>query len=234
MRGAALAVWLAGYAAAQTGTDVYYMAFLRPDPQRTLLSREAGERLQAAHMASMRKLAEDGYLVGAGPFEDTPSTIGGLFLIKTESLREAKRLASLDPTVVAHRNMIDVHQWRGPAGIGDEYKRLHKADPKTPEDMGLHPIIFIRPGPKRGRVSQDAADVVDGSMSEGLRALGKSGRVLAAGTVEGEDDFKAIVIFGRVPLKDATEAVRAAFHTEDGALRAEPHQFWSAAHVFPR
>jgi hypothetical protein len=37
--------------AASDSSDLYYQVFLRPDPQRTKISRAESERIQAAHMA---------------------------------------------------------------------------------------------------------------------------------------------------------------------------------------
>src|SRR5215469_16049720 len=112
--------------AAHEATGVYYVVFLRPDPARKPLAKEEGERIQNAHMANIHKMADDGYLVAAGPFENDPPPISGVFVMKAKSIDEARRIAGEDLTVRERRNTIDVHTWRGPAGIGDEYFRLHK------------------------------------------------------------------------------------------------------------
>src|SRR5690349_15542430 len=102
--------------AAQTATAPYYLVFLRRDPQRKTLSKEEGERIQAAHMANIGRMAKEGILVAAGPFEDEKPTISGIFVFKTDSLEAAKRIAGEDPTVVEHRNSVEVHAWHAPAG----------------------------------------------------------------------------------------------------------------------
>src|SRR5579871_3030396 len=98
-------------------SELYYVAFLRPDPARKPISKEESERIQSAHMANILGMAGRGVLVAAGPFDDSPPSILGVFVLKAASLDEAKRIASQDPTVTQHRNIIDVHAWRGPAGI---------------------------------------------------------------------------------------------------------------------
>src|SRR5690348_12090426 len=131
--------------AAQTGaTDLYYLVFLRPAPERTPLAQADAERIQSAHMANIGSMAGRGILVAAGPFGDNPTTISGVFFFKTGSIEEARRIAAHDPTVVERRNVVEVVAWRGPMGLGEEYARLHKADPKTPEDMGVHPFVLLR------------------------------------------------------------------------------------------
>ena len=63
------------------------------------------------------------------------------------SLADAQARAEQDPTVVAHRNTVDAHAWEGPAGIGDEYFRMHDADPKTPKNMQVHPLAILSGSP---------------------------------------------------------------------------------------
>src|SRR5690242_20385065 len=116
--------------AAGDGMTRYFVVFLRRNPERRPLTKEEGDRIQSAHMANIHKMAADGVLVSAGPFDDEPPTISGIFVFKTDSLETAKRIAGQDPTVVEHRNIADVHAWMGPPGIGDEYRRLHAQDPK--------------------------------------------------------------------------------------------------------
>src|SRR4051812_3236384 len=81
----------------------YYVVFLRPDPARKPLPAEQAARIQAAHMANIQQMALDGVLVSAGPFEDTPANISGIFIIKADSLESARAIALKDPTVAVHR-----------------------------------------------------------------------------------------------------------------------------------
>ena len=111
-------------AQAPTPTDVYYLVFLRPSPTRKPMTQAELAPVSSAHMANIRSMADRGVLVSAGPFDDKPSTISGLFLFKVASLDEARRIAAEDPTVTANRNVVDAYAWRGPRGIGDEYRRL--------------------------------------------------------------------------------------------------------------
>jgi uncharacterized protein len=74
---------------AQTSADRYYVVFLRPDPARRELPKAEGERLQAAHMANIQKMGRDGVLMAAGPFDDKPVNISGIFVFKMSSLEAA-------------------------------------------------------------------------------------------------------------------------------------------------
>ena len=184
------------------------------------------ERILTAHMANIRSMAESGVLVAAGPFGDTPPTISGVFVFRTGSVEEARRIASADPTVVEHRNTVEVLAWRGPKGIGEEYVRLHKADPKTPEDMGIHPFFLLRRGNGAGAGALEAHEAY-------VAELRRHGKIGAAGLVEGDPEFAALAIFRRMPDAEARALMDADPAVKSGALRVESHRWWCAAHVLP-
>ena len=106
---------------APDASQLYFVALLRPVHDHKPLSDGEAERIQTAHMANVQKMAGEGVLVAAGRMDDRTATISGIFILKVASHADAKRIADQDPTVVERRNNIDVHAWRGPAGIGDEY-----------------------------------------------------------------------------------------------------------------
>ena len=90
-------LFLAQASAAPAPSDLYQVVFIRLDPARKTLSKEEGERLQAAHMANIHKMADDGILMAAGPFEDEPTTISGIFVMKAASLEQAQKIAEQIP-----------------------------------------------------------------------------------------------------------------------------------------
>jgi uncharacterized protein YciI len=93
----------------------YYLAFLLRGPEWTPDQTPELERLQEAHLANIRRLAETGKLVVAGPFSDG-GTLRGVFVFKTETLDEATSLAESDPAVQARRLVLEFHPWLVPAG----------------------------------------------------------------------------------------------------------------------
>jgi uncharacterized protein YciI len=227
------AVMLAGQWAGAQGAQVnetsrYYIAFLRPDPARKALSKEEGDRIQTAHMTNIHKMADDAVLVSAGPFEDTPLTISGIFIFKVESLERAREIALKDPTVVEHRNTIDVHEWDGPSGIGEEYTRLHQLDPKTPENMQVHPFCMLF----RERADDVPKEVMaaHGRYVEKLKADGK---LSAAGRVNGEDGLAGLVVFRAISLEEAERLLGEDPAVKAGVFRVEYHHWWSSDHVLP-
>jgi uncharacterized protein len=224
------AVMVSGLAqgAPANGTSHYFVAFLRPDPERKPLSNEEAERIQAAHMANIHKIADDSVLVSAGPFDDTPHTISGIFIFKVESLERARAIAVKDPTILEHRNTIDVHAWDGPAGIGDEYARLHRLDPKTPENMQVHPFCMLFRD-KEKKVNRESLSLHERYVQK-LRADGK---LSAAGRVSGDDELAGMIVFRAIPMEEAKRLLGDDPAVKAGVFRVEYHQWWSSDHVLP-
>lgn len=213
-------------AAPASELQTYYVVSLRPHPQRTKLPKEEGEKLQAAHMAHIRSMAQRGKLIAAGPFGDTPTTISGIFIFETPTLDEARREAEADPTVAARRNTVEIFTWRGPAGIGADYRRLHAANPQTPEAMGVHPLVLLRRSDRWNDASQRDHEAY-------LTQLRAARKLAAAGPAAGEDNIVSLVVFDRIPFEEAERLTAADPAVQSGALKPELHRWWCSAHVLP-
>jgi uncharacterized protein YciI len=183
-------------------------------------------------MANIRKMAEDGVLIAAGPFDDTPITISGMFVFKVGSLQSAQAIAAQDPTVTEHRNTVDVHAWQGPPGIAVEYFRLHKLNPNTPENMQVHPLCVLYRGIawEEKLRTRDALLVAHQRYVDRLRDQGKLG---AAGGIEAPDDLLGLVIFKSISLEEAQRLLSEDPAVQAGVLRVEYHSWWSSDYVLP-
>ncbi|MCC6393474.1 MAG: hypothetical protein IT167_22935 [Bryobacterales bacterium] len=207
---------------------MYQVVFLKRHPARKPLSQEEANRIQSAHMANIHAMAGRGVLVAAGPFDDTPPVISGVFFFTTSTMEEARKLAEADPTVTERRNTVEVMSWRGPAGIGDEYRRLHKEKPDTPEGMGVHPFLILR------RSGKKLDSTLMAKHFAYWAGLGSRGKIVAAGAAEGDPSAAGIVIFDRIPDAEAASLAAADPAVSAGLLTVEAHRWWCAANVFPR
>jgi len=102
--------------APQVKMMVYYLVLLYRGPSWTPEETPATRQLQEDHMANIRRLAKEGKLILAGPFEED-TDLRGLFLLKAASLQEAQELCQSDPAIKASRLRAEIHSWWGPAGI---------------------------------------------------------------------------------------------------------------------
>ena len=94
----------------------YVFGILVRGPKWTPEENEETKKLQAGHMANIGRLAREGKLVLAGPFEDGGER-RGVFIFKVPTLEEAQRLTDTDPAVAAGRLRIQLHRWSVPEGM---------------------------------------------------------------------------------------------------------------------
>lgn len=72
-------------------------------------------KYQELHMAHLNKLAEDGKLVVAGPFEGGGDH-RGLLIFDVETVEDALKLEGEDPSVKSGRLKMDAFYWWGAKG----------------------------------------------------------------------------------------------------------------------
>lgn len=105
----------AKYGADEYGMKKYVFAFLKRGPNRDRDSAAAAE-LQAAHMANIGRMAEEGKLALAGPFFGD-GDLRGIYIFNVESLEEAEALTNTDPAVQAGSLVMELHEWYGSAAV---------------------------------------------------------------------------------------------------------------------
>jgi uncharacterized protein YciI len=100
----------------------YQLAFLLKGANRKADDDPETQRIQAGHMAHIRKMAEAGQLIAAGPFMEDQA-LRGIFVFKLESLETAKAVAAQDPAVQAGRLVLDIHPWFVSEGVLPQPKK---------------------------------------------------------------------------------------------------------------
>lgn len=114
----------------QYGMRHYIFAFLKAGPNRDQDSVTAAN-LQRAHLDNIRRLADEGKLVLAGPFMDD-GEIRGIYIFNVTSLEEARKLIETDPAILAGRLEMELHPWYGSAAmmkINDIHNTIFKSNP---------------------------------------------------------------------------------------------------------
>ena len=94
----------------------YVVGFLVKGPKWTAESSEETKRIQEGHMGHIRKMADSGKLVVAGPFMDN-GELRGMLVFKDLSLEEARKVADEDPAVKAGRLVVKLHPWFAGKGL---------------------------------------------------------------------------------------------------------------------
>lgn len=112
----------------QYGMKKYIMVLLKKGPNRNLNKQET-LNVQTMHMANIRKLAEQGIMVLAGPFGGD-GDLRGIFILDMDSIEEAEHLISFDPAIKEGTLVMELHEWYGSAAVM-EINDIHNAIAKV-------------------------------------------------------------------------------------------------------
>ena len=82
----------------------YTFVFLNKKTDKAELPKAEVDKIMVGHMANINKMAKEGKLIVAGPFEDG----GGIFIFNSASAEEVKEWISEDPGIKAKRWDIEV------------------------------------------------------------------------------------------------------------------------------
>ncbi len=96
------------------GMKMYVMALLKAGPNRDQSPEQAAE-LQKAHMDNIKRMAEEGVLVLAGPFGKNDQGLRGIYVFDVSTVEEAKALTETDPAIQAGRLKMELIPWYGTA-----------------------------------------------------------------------------------------------------------------------
>lgn len=100
----------------QIQMTTYVVGFLKKGANWGTGTKEESERIQERHLANLRKMAEAGKLIIAGPFSDNTG-LRGMLIFKVSSIEEARGLAEQDPAVQAGRLALELHPWFAAQGL---------------------------------------------------------------------------------------------------------------------
>ena len=106
--------------AARVGADDhgmrgYVLVVLKTGPTRVPDGPDRDEMFRG-HFANMKRLADEGKLVLAGPFDGLDGW-RGLFVFAVKDIDEAKRLAATDPVLIKGEMVAEYHRYYGSAAL---------------------------------------------------------------------------------------------------------------------
>ncbi|MEO7794554.1 MAG: YciI family protein, partial [Thermoanaerobaculia bacterium] len=106
--------------AAQVGADEYGMrnyvlVVLKTGPNKMPAGKER-DAMFKGHFANMKRLAGEGKLVLAGPFDGVDGW-RGLFIFALEEIEEARKLVATDPVVATGEMVPEFHKYFGSAAL---------------------------------------------------------------------------------------------------------------------
>lgn len=100
----------------------FTFVFLHKKTDQKELAKEEVDKIMKGHMANMERLAKEGQLLAAGPFDGG----GGIFIFKSTSQDEVKGLLATDPGVKAERWNVEILSYQPRIGgicpVGEKYE----------------------------------------------------------------------------------------------------------------
>jgi uncharacterized protein YciI len=196
----------------------FFFVLLKHLASAPQISKEDGDKLQEAHMANIRKLYEEHKLVIAGPFMDD-GVLRGIFVMKADSLDQAKGWAASDPAIKAGRLLAEVH---GPWMIRPQ--GIHETD--TPNTLEKYSLLLVHQGDKWDSKSPVPQDLVKQHLSY-LTGLVQQGKLALAGPFHEDGELKGIFIYS-VPMDEAMKLEGEDPMVKNGFFKIEGHP-WATA-----
>lgn len=122
--------------AAKVGADEhgmrqYVMVILKTGPTPVPAGDER-KKMFAGHFANIERLASEGKLVLAGPFDGVDGW-RGMFVFAVKDIEEAKRLTATDPVIISGEMVAEYHQYFGSASlmlVNEWHSKLVKGETK--------------------------------------------------------------------------------------------------------
>lgn len=178
-----LVALLGFFSATAFAQNPYVFVFLNKKADAEKISDEASKKLMEGHMANMDKLAKEGKLIAAGPFEGG----GGIFIMKTSSVEEANQWISTDPGIQAKRWNVEVLPFTPRQG--------QVCAAKEPYEMTFY--AFVRFTAVVSKFNAATYPTIIKQHNDYLQEIGKTGNVIAEG-IFGENEGGVLIMKGEV------------------------------------
>jgi uncharacterized protein YciI len=107
----------------QRGMRSYVLVVLKTGPNKVAPGKERDEMF-AGHFTNIKRLAAEGKLALAGPFDGVDGW-RGLFIFAVKDIEEAKQLTATDPVIMKGEMIAEYHKWYGSAAVMD-VTRIHE------------------------------------------------------------------------------------------------------------
>lgn len=172
----------------------YVLVFLRTGPKASEKSADERKAIQAAHLANIHRLADEGALMLAGPFgKPMPDpNLRGIFVFDRASVAEAQKLTETDPAVEQGVLALDAHPCASSPALR-EIARLEKeaeARRELASESGMRQFVML------------VAD--DGARAEAaLAPIAARKKVLITAHLGGDLAGRCLFVLDAAKLEDA-------------------------------
>jgi len=211
--------WVAGFLliiiAFQSNAQekTYTFVFLHKKADAEVLPKEQIDKLMEGHMANINRLAKEGKLIAAGPFEGG----GGMFVLNTTKKEEAQQWLSTDPGIQAKRWDIEILPYKPRTGnvclVGEPYEMVS--------------YQFVRFDAVVSKFNAATYPEIMNRHNDYLRTLTATGNVVTE-AIFGETDGGVLVMRGDLQK----EVIEADPGVQEGLLEVIYKKLWIAKGAF--
>lgn len=109
------------------GMRNYVLVVLKSGPKKLPAGKERDDMFKG-HFANINRLAKEGKLAVAGPFDGVDGW-RGLFILAVEDIEEAKKHVATDPVIINGEMIAEFHKFYGSAAmmqINETHQRIAK------------------------------------------------------------------------------------------------------------
>lgn len=99
----------------ERGMRSYTFVLLKTGPKK-MPAGPARDAMFAGHMANIQRLADEGKLLLAGPFDGVDGW-RGMFIFASSSLDEVKAMVATDPVIIEGEMVAEYHRYYGTAAL---------------------------------------------------------------------------------------------------------------------
>ena len=187
--------------------------FLHKRTDLPVMAKEQLEKIMEGHMANIGRLAKEGKLVAAGPFEGG----GGIFIFNSNSIETVKEWLATDPGVKAERWRVEIQPF---------YVRIGKVVlVKEPYEMVTY--SFVRFTPNIAKFNIQELPEIFVKHDNYLKQLNRTGNVVGEG-IFGDTEGGVLIMKGDVQSSvfEADPAV------QEGLLQLETKKLFIAKGAF--
>lgn len=113
----------------ERGMKMYVLCLLKTGPKDAEIKGKERQDIFAGHFANISRLAGEGKLAVAGPFDNNDKGWRGLYIFNVATIEEAEKLVVLDPAVRAGVFVPELVRWYGSAAmmvVTEAHKKIQK------------------------------------------------------------------------------------------------------------
>jgi uncharacterized protein YciI len=159
----------------------FVFVFLNKRTDKAELPKEQVDKIMEGHMANINKMAKEGHLLAAGPFEGG----GGIFIFNSISINDVTEWMKADPGIQADRWKVEMLLYTPRTGS--------VCAVKEPYEMTMY--SFVRYIPNIAKFNVQEAPEIFGKHDDYLKGIKKTGNVIAEGTF-GENEGGILIMMG--------------------------------------